>query len=194
MPGEDKVCRSKGMDDYLAKPVDVAKLAQALERWGRAQSSVPANLPAAAAVEESTTPELRPATESTVARDTIDGLILAVGPVRAAALFQSYCSEAHASAQRIMELAAKEDFEFLVERAHNLKSTSGSFGAWGLHEKAKQLEFAARDGDKELVQFLVPGIVSLVHEVTNVLDELRQEITGQARMTSPAPRSKAVTG
>ena len=194
MPGEDKVCRSKGMDDYLAKPVDVAKLAQALERWGRAQSCVPANLLAAAAVEESTTPEFRPATESTVARDTIDGLILAVGPVRAAALFQSYCAEAHASAQHIMELAAQEDYDFLIERAHNLKSTSGSFGAWGLHEKAKQLEFAARDGDKELVQFLVPGIVSLVHEVTRVLDELRQEITGQARMTSPAPRSKAVAG
>ena len=37
MQGEDKVCRSKGMDDYLAKPIDVAKLAQALERWGKAR-------------------------------------------------------------------------------------------------------------------------------------------------------------
>ncbi len=194
MHGEDKVCRAKGMDDYLAKPVDVAKLAQALERWGRTQSCVPANLATAAADTDSTTPESLPATESTVARDTMDGLILAVGPVRAAALIQTYCSEAHASAQHIMRLAAQEDYEFLIERAHNLKSTSGSFGAWGLHENAKQLEFAARDADKELVQFLVPRTVTLVHEVTKVLEELRQEITGEARMTSPARRSNAVAG
>ncbi len=126
MQGEDKVCRSKGMDDYLAKPVDVVKLAQALEHWGRAQSCLPANLPAAATDEQSTAPETRPATESHVAKDTIDGLILAVGPMRAASLIQTFCSEAHANAQHIMEFAAQQDFKCLGERGHNLKSTPAS--------------------------------------------------------------------
>jgi CheY-like chemotaxis protein len=35
MQGDRERCLEAGMDDYIAKPVSMADLAQAIERWGR---------------------------------------------------------------------------------------------------------------------------------------------------------------
>ena len=33
MQGERETCLAAGMSDYLTKPIDLAKLAEAIERW-----------------------------------------------------------------------------------------------------------------------------------------------------------------
>jgi PAS domain S-box-containing protein len=50
MTGYDEICRQAGMDDYLAKPLKEADLAQALARWlpGRMRSIDQADMPALA--------------------------------------------------------------------------------------------------------------------------------------------------
>jgi DNA-binding response OmpR family regulator len=174
MQGEDKVCRSKGMDDYLTKPIDVPKLAHALERWGKARSSTP--LPARPV--EKPAPAPRVITDS-IDHDAIDMLIKAVGMGRARTLIETFCRDSRTSVQAILRLAAQGDAENLVDRAHNLKGTSGNFGAWSLYEDAKRLEFAARDGDIALAQTLVPGIAELVGEVTASLELILKGIEAQ---------------
>jgi signal transduction histidine kinase/DNA-binding response OmpR family regulator len=174
MQGEDKVCRSKGMDDYLAKPIDVPKLARALERWGKERSDAPAP----PRPEKPLEPAPR-ANADSIDREAIDSLIKAVGMERAATLIETFCKESHASVQAILRLAAQADMENLVDRAHNLKGTSGNFGAWSLYEDAKRLEFSARDGDVAVAQSLVPGIAKLVSDVTTSLGLILKEIRAQ---------------
>jgi CheY-like chemotaxis protein len=36
-PGAQEKCRAAGMDDYIAKPLDLAAMRALLERWGKAQ-------------------------------------------------------------------------------------------------------------------------------------------------------------
>jgi CheY-like chemotaxis protein len=187
MQGEDKVCRSKGMDDYLAKPIDVTKLAGALERWGSVRSD------AVAPPRPETPPEAPPRVNTdAVDRNAIDILLEAVGRKRATTLIETFCTEAHRSVQAILRLAAQNDLDNLIDRAHNLKGTSGNFGAWSLYEDAKRLEFAAREGDLELARSVVPGITELVSEVTSSLEIILKEIrTPENAETVEAARAPA---
>jgi CheY-like chemotaxis protein len=43
MPEDREICRAAGMDDYIAKPIEITRLVETVQRWGqRVNSSEPA--------------------------------------------------------------------------------------------------------------------------------------------------------
>ncbi|MCC2674308.1 MAG: response regulator [Ramlibacter sp.] len=133
-------CMEAGMDDYLTKPLQVAALAQALERW-IAGSRQAAKGPVVGG-------DATPAAEA-----------LLLDPARLAE-FREYDDEDLTMTREVMGLfvqdtpqrlraldasVASRDPEALATAAHALKGSAGNIGAMALHEAASQLEALARE-------------------------------------------------
>jgi len=138
---EDRLrCEAAGMDDYLTKPLHVAALAQALERWvaqGQARTDSPAPAAPAAAPEAPLMDFARleefkefDDDDLTMTREVI-GLFLADTPDRIEAIAQA---------------AAAGDAPALSRAAHALKGGASNVGAKAIQQHADALESAAKEG------------------------------------------------
>ena len=138
---EDRMrCEAAGMDDYLTKPLQLAALAQALERWtvapgpdGR-ESGLPTSAPPAPPqlMDFARLEEFREFDDEalTMTREVI-GLFQADTPKRLEAI--------------ALALAA-QDPSALATAAHALKGAAGNVGAAAMHRAADALEARARSG------------------------------------------------
>jgi HPt (histidine-containing phosphotransfer) domain-containing protein len=79
-------------------------------------------------------------------------------------LAASYLNGLRARAGRIAAHAAAGNMALLGREAHDLKSTSGSFGALRLQGLGERLETACRDADAAAAAALVAEIVPIVPE------------------------------
>ena len=140
---EDRLrCEAAGMDDYLTKPLHVAALAQALERWvarGRAPGShaapaaaAPASAPEAPLMDFARLEEFKEFDDAqlTMTREVI-GLFLADTPPRLDALAQAVLAR---------------DAGALARAAHALKGGASNVGAKAIQQHADALEAAALEG------------------------------------------------
>jgi HPt (histidine-containing phosphotransfer) domain-containing protein len=76
----------------------------------------------------------------------------------------SFLNGVIARADRIATLAADQNFERLGREAHDLKGTSGSFGARRLQYLSEQLEAACRDSDLAAAKELAAAITAVLPE------------------------------
>ena len=172
---EDRLrCEAAGMDDYLTKPLHVAALAQALERWvavsqsrassGSEPATAPAPAPAAAAPEPplmdfSRLEEFKEFDdeELTMTREVI-GLFLKDTPARIEALTQAI---------------AAHDAGALARAAHAIKGAASNVGAAAMRQQADALESAANEG--------MPADAALrAAKLRELWDETRAALAGWA--------------
>jgi CheY-like chemotaxis protein/HPt (histidine-containing phosphotransfer) domain-containing protein len=137
---EDRArCAEAGMDDYLTKPLQVAALAQALEKWigGARTVAAPAAQPAA---------DVAPATVMDFGRleefrEFDDGELTMTREV--IALFQQ---DTPVRLEAIAAAVAGHDADALANAAHALRGAAGNVGAMALHLDAGELETLAKEG------------------------------------------------
>lgn len=129
LPEERERCLASGMDDYLSKPFDAAKLADLLAGV--------ASRPRTAAPEPSRS-----------AADTIsvcfDQLAGQVGSEEAVQLAQIWLEEAPARLQQIVRSLSRRDLEGARKAAHTLRGSSSMFGMNALIETCAALETAIK--------------------------------------------------
>ncbi|MCB1916605.1 MAG: response regulator [Rhodocyclaceae bacterium] len=131
-------CLSAGMNDHLSKPVDPARLGQALRQWlGEAAGDAAGEAPAAARV------------ASTPAVPELPGVDMAAGLARAGnrpALYLSLLKDFHQdhadSLLHIRDACTSGRRETAVRRVHNLKGTAGNLGARELERRLARVERA----------------------------------------------------
>ena len=146
--------RAAGMDDYLTKPVALAKLRAVLEHWLPQRDGGSARPEAAASGKGAARHGAQPAPEA--AQPALDVAVLErlvgedMGAVRA--LLEKYARTASASAAELNEAAGAGDFARLAATAHRLKSSSRSVGALALGDHCAELELAGKAGDAQAVE------------------------------------------
>jgi signal transduction histidine kinase/DNA-binding response OmpR family regulator len=137
---EDRArCAEAGMDDYLTKPLQVAALAQALEKWlaGAATAAAPIaapaadNVPAADLMDFGRLEEFREFDDEdlSMTREVI-------------ALFRQ---DTPTRLEAVAAALAAHDREALATAAHALKGSAGNVGASALHREAGELEALAHE-------------------------------------------------
>ena len=137
---DQDACLGAGMNDFIAKPIDPEAFLSVLERftgaelWGDEDEQ---DEPAASAVKK--------------VEDIDESKLLGLGrmlpPDRLRKVIESYLDGSRARLVRIEDLTVSGDLASLAREAHDLKGTSGNFGATRLQAMADQLERAclARD-------------------------------------------------
>ena len=155
MEGDRERCLAAGMDDYVAKPIRIEALAEALARTpvreaadtGASEPSTWFNDAALADLEE------------------------AVGPHEVAAIVAAYVAETPYFMERLQDAVAVGDAPLARRMAHDLKSMSGSIGAIACERLAAGLEASAASGVGELD--------AAVAELDEQLDAVRQFLGGR---------------
>ncbi|MBX3608791.1 MAG: response regulator [Hydrogenophaga sp.] len=145
--GEAERALAAGMDDYLTKPIELDRLAQALQRWIGADAGSPA-IPLEPSAQGG-----KPAFD----RDALTRLIGEAPEARAEAitLFLRNLQRVEAD---LGQAIAHQDTTALRETAHRARSSSHAMGAHRLGELLGALESAAREGHGGRADDLVPLI------------------------------------
>jgi signal transduction histidine kinase/CheY-like chemotaxis protein len=155
MKGDRERCIEGGMDDYISKPIDSAKLLALVDRIGKPQSS-------AAEVQ----PE-EPVMEHEAC--DLNAFIERVGGdeelAREMALL--FIPDATRLLDKIEQAVQDGDAERLRQEAHALKGAAGNFGAARTVNAAIELEHMGRTGDltrsREVAAALREDTVRLIH-------------------------------
>jgi CheY-like chemotaxis protein/HPt (histidine-containing phosphotransfer) domain-containing protein len=135
MEGDRERCLEAGMDDYLAKPITRATLANALERW------LPRSADPAIA-----SPSVVPGgEEGGVDRQVLEQLrTLFEGEI--GEVLDTYLRDTPLQLDRMTEALAAADNAGIARAAHSLKASSHSVGAKRVSELASRLDRHARAG------------------------------------------------
>jgi CheY-like chemotaxis protein/HPt (histidine-containing phosphotransfer) domain-containing protein len=120
LPAEREKCQASGMDDFLAKPVDVQLLKAVLERW---LQQAPA-----------------------VNKDRLDAMLDAFGDAEFAALVELYQSDAPKRIEAMRIAYANNDAVELARVSHAFSGSCASIGAATLCSMCKEIESLAKTG------------------------------------------------
>ena len=155
MRSDQEACLAAGMTEFISKPIDPDAFLGVVERFMDV---------------ELWSDEVEAETDETQARAcAVDEEKLAAlenilpGP-RFRSMLEAYLSHAQARLQRMEDLARAQDFAGLAGEAHDLKSTSGTFGAVRVQALAEQLERACRCRDDAEA----PRLLDEIHQASLV--------------------------
>jgi PAS domain S-box-containing protein len=145
-------CLAVGMNDFVAKPIDLADLYRALRRW------LPESARQDRLADEQPRPALPPGSEQALAQlRGLSGLQAEQGlenlsqDLRAyLRLLGQFVRDHGADAERIAGHLAQGETEPARRRAHSIKGVAGNLGMEPLQQAAQALERALKQGQKDV--------------------------------------------
>ena len=179
MVGDKEKCLDAGMNDFIAKPIDVAQLFGTLARWI-----------APAAPQEMTVVVAQPEAELPV----VAGLKMAEAMRRVGGnatlmrkLLDRFVETQFDAMQRIVAAIENNQLETAIREAHTLKGLAGNIGAGGLADSAARVEHLLSLGSHD-------GLPQALAACTLALDELVPKIVlaMQSRGNVPEPGNTVV--
>jgi CheY-like chemotaxis protein/anti-sigma regulatory factor (Ser/Thr protein kinase) len=146
LQGEAENCLAAGMDDYLAKPIELGKLAQKLERWV-------AGAVGESPIDNAVLAEISSGDEA-LARDIL---------IR----FRRYNAE---DTTLLTDAVRNEDFERVTHASHRIKGASKTVGATSLATVCELLERAGRAKDWPAVKSHIDAFHREVARVSEYIE------------------------
>ncbi|HEU4843707.1 MAG TPA: response regulator [Burkholderiaceae bacterium] len=193
MVGDKEKCLAAGMNDFIAKPIDVAQLFTTLARWVKPRHPAPA---APQPVQE-----LAPEAGQAQPLPAIAGLKMEAALQRVggnAALMRKLLSrfvETQIDAmQRIAEAMDNNDLAAATREAHTVKGLAGNIGAVALADAAARVEQmlaqGAAQGREEAIAAMGQELGELVARVSMALRSTAAPVQPAAPL-APAPADPA---
>jgi HPt (histidine-containing phosphotransfer) domain-containing protein len=137
-----------GFNDFLSKPIEMAKLNEVMRRWIpkekriKTRAAKPAAAPGRLVIE---------------GVDTALGLAATGGSMEGyIKVLETYCQDADKRLAILAQAPQESDLPLLITQAHALKSASASIGAEETANLAAQLEEAGNKGDLDFIKAHLP--------------------------------------
>jgi EAL domain-containing protein (putative c-di-GMP-specific phosphodiesterase class I)/signal transduction histidine kinase/DNA-binding response OmpR family regulator/HPt (histidine-containing phosphotransfer) domain-containing protein len=161
MDADIEKCFAVGMNDVIAKPVDLDDLRQALEKWA----------PDSLAEDSDWT---NPDAIDLLVQDTVDLSVLTQStgdkPELHRHLLNAYREALRDEMDNIQQAFAWKNSEQLAEYTHKLKSSSRSLGAMGMSQICQQLEAAANAADWDDIEKQMPQLQQTAGQVADYIE------------------------
>jgi len=181
MAGDREKCIESGMNDHIAKPIDIGQLFATLARW------VKPSVPLAETVGESKTAQVEDVPR-VAGLDTAEALARVGGNAGLLRKMMSMFRESQANAIIEIRNACAAGERKTAERlAHTLKGLAGNIGATELFEASRQLEFALQPEQKEIPQDLMARVENLLVSLFSAIDRVVQTKETEDKSKSNAP-------
>jgi CheY-like chemotaxis protein len=158
LPEDREACFAAGMDDYVAKPIRPAELAEALGRAHRVDGAGGTN-GGGVALDDAAVESLKELGGDDFVAEVID----------------TFLGEAPALVAALRTAQENGDMELLRRAAHTLKSNGQTFGAGAFSELCRELEQRAKNGEAEGAAGLVERIGDEYRALEQALAALRPE-------------------
>jgi HPt (histidine-containing phosphotransfer) domain-containing protein len=202
------------MNDYLAKPIDVSKLHEVLERWiprekrldasrfGETEHTAGPNIPPNNGKDKKDLPE-SPALAGNGEPDSgktlrIIGLNIEAGVAGTGGsediyreVLAVYCQDARERFEFLRTPPAPDQFPLFVTHVHALKSASASIGAAALSAEAASLEAAGKRGD---MAFITGHLEGFYENLKNLTEQIRAGLAAPESNSvpnDPAPENSS---
>jgi len=177
LAGDREMCLGAGMDDFLTKPVSIAEMRRAVERWGeegKVSGKEPFREPEAESrIESGETPSTEaPAAELPVLDTQSLASFRELGEETFAEIIEAGLRGLPSALERIRAAFEAEDSAELTRQAHSLKGASSTLGGQRLAELCRRLESVARDGAGIRAGKLVAEIVEVGGDFQQALGSL----------------------
>jgi signal transduction histidine kinase/DNA-binding response OmpR family regulator len=175
--GENRdACLAAGMDDFLAKPVSMSRLAEVLSRWIRSREGRAILPPQAVASEPAPAVEFA-AMEGIDSAQGLEVFDNDAGALRTAILrFPAHFVD---TAPQIRRALHQGDRATAGRLAHSLKAAAAQIGATSLMQAARDVEAAMDRADDSLVHALVDTLESALVALVNTIlayDQSRPQV------------------
>ncbi len=174
--GAKEMFLSNGFQDFIAKPVSKLELHSVMSKW------IPSSLKNH--IDEEAKPEL--ITENELAEIYMRGVNVRKATERKGGglndyldLLELFLMEGSQKLKLIRSLAKKEDYHNYDIETHALKSAAANIGADKLSEKAKEHEFAAKEGRYEFIQ---ENVEDLLNDYAAILSEVKRVLIRKGRI------------
>ena len=169
LQGEADRCLASGMDDYLAKPLEMNKLKAMLAKW------LPVDHGVAAAPEPETAPAEKTPTE--VPNDAIVNVkaltdMFGDDQDMLKEILDEYVPPSRDIIGEIVTAFEAHDAEAVGKAGHKLKSSSRAIGADALADLCAALENAGKGGDWDEVEKLYPDLHPTFDAVVSFIENL----------------------
>lgn len=151
----------EGLDDFVAKPIEVRIIVSKLKQWLPAEKIQK--------VYEKKQKEKAPETLEIEGLDTVSALRLLGSEKLYMAVLRDYYRVIEKKAQLIESLERKEDLHGYTIEVHSLKSASRQIGAIALSEKAAAMEKAGNDRDIARIHKLTPEMLTMYTDYLRIL-------------------------
>jgi two-component system, sensor histidine kinase and response regulator len=169
-------CRQSGMDDFVAKPVTLAALANAIERAVSATRAAAAGATAAGAAERAAAEE-EVSPNGAVDRDALSSLQEDLGgPDALLRIVRLFLEQLDPQAIQIEAAAKSGEHETLARNAHRMRSSAATLGALGLADTLTAIEEAAHDGDAAACDQLAVTFAADVIRVRSTFEAVVEEL------------------
>jgi two-component system, sensor histidine kinase and response regulator len=161
-------CRESGMDDFVAKPVTLAALANAIERAVNASRGVS---------EQPAAPEQGAAADGAVDREALASLQDDLGgPDALLRIVRLFLEQLDPQAGQIEAAAKGGEHETLARNAHRMRSSAATLGATALADTLTALEIAAQDGDAAACDALAATFAAEVVSARDAFEAVVEEL------------------
>jgi PAS domain S-box-containing protein len=178
-PGDADICLSAGMDEYVTKPIDRARLSRALDAAaghasenGDHERAAVRSPPARAEAEVPAGTNAEPPEDSGFDPALAEDLLAEFGPGPLRQLVEIFRVEATRLVALSAEAVAQGEIAKAEVAAHTLKSGAANLGARAIYANCVQLESLARAGSLEGAAGLTAGMSEQLVEALRRLDEI----------------------
>jgi len=179
MVGDKEKCLAAGMNDFIAKPIDVAQLFATLARWVKVSNPQPVE--AVVPPPEDTLPMI-PGLKLDAALQRVGGNVKLMRK-----LLARFAETQMDVMQRINDAIENNDLAAATREAHTAKGLAGNIGASGVANSAARLEHMLAQGMVEGRDEALAGLTLELQEVVGViLLALDARRPGMAAASTPA--------